>query len=114
MTLLELTRGPAGLTGPKETCDRASCGACTVLLGVTPVYACSMLAIEAQGAAIKTVEGLAPDARLTTLQQALVVKDGLQCAHPARWNRREADRRGRGRREGGHSCPPRAERISWA
>lgn len=81
VTLLELIRGPAGLTGPKEACDRASCGACTVLLGDTPVYACSMLAIEAQGAAITTVEGLAPDGRLTKLQQALVAKDGLQCGY---------------------------------
>lgn len=78
-TLLEALRSGAGLTGAKEACDRATCGACTVLVNDTPVYACSMLAIEAQGAAITTIEGLAPDGRLTALQQAFVDKDGLQC-----------------------------------
>jgi len=78
-TLLEALRLHAGLTGPKEACDRASCGACTVLLGDDPVYACSMLAIEAQGASITTIEGLAQSGELTKLQQAFVDKDGLQC-----------------------------------
>lgn len=78
-TLLEALRTNAGLTGAKEACDRATCGACTVLVNDTPVYACSMLAIEAQGAAITTIEGLASDGRLTALQQAFVDKDGLQC-----------------------------------
>jgi aerobic-type carbon monoxide dehydrogenase small subunit (CoxS/CutS family) len=79
VTLLEALRGNLGLTGAKEACDRATCGACTVLLNDTPVYACSMLAIEAQGAAITTIEGLARDGKLTALQQAMVEQDGLQC-----------------------------------
>lgn len=78
-TLLEVLRGPAGLTGAKESCDRATCGACTVLRDGEPVYACSLLAIEAQGTHIETIEGLAPDGRLTALQQAFVDRDGLQC-----------------------------------
>ncbi len=81
VTLLEALRGNAGLTGAKEACDRATCGACTVLVNDTPVYACSMLAIEAQGAEITTIEGLAPNGKLTALQQAFVDKDGLQCGY---------------------------------
>lgn len=81
VTLLEALRAHAGLTGAKEACDRATCGACTVLLNDTPVYACSMLAIEAQGAAITTIEGIAREGKLTALQQAMVDKDGLQCGY---------------------------------
>ena len=80
-TLLEALRVQAGLTGPKEVCDRASCGACTVLLDGEPVNACAILAIEAQDAEILTVEGLATDQKLTALQQAFVDKDGLQCGY---------------------------------
>ncbi len=80
-TLLEALRDHAGLTGAKETCDRATCGACTVLLGDLPVYACSLLAIEAQDREITTIEGLAATGELTKLQQALVDKDGLQCGY---------------------------------
>lgn len=78
-TLLEALRTQVGLTGPKEACDRAACGACTVLLGDKTVYACSLLAIEAQDQEITTIEGLAQSGELTRLQQAFVDKDGLQC-----------------------------------
>lgn len=81
VTLLEALREHAGLTGAKEGCDRASCGACTVLLDDVPVYACSLLAIEAQGAAITTIEGLSRTGELTALQQAFVDEDGLQCGY---------------------------------
>jgi xanthine dehydrogenase YagT iron-sulfur-binding subunit len=81
VTLLEALRDHAGLTGTKETCDRATCGACTVLLDGMPVYSCSVLAIEAQGAEITTIEGLAKSGELTKLQQALVAHDGLQCGY---------------------------------
>lgn len=81
VTLLEALRTHAGLTGTKESCDRATCGACTVLLDDVPVYACSMLAIEAQGAEITTIEGLAKTGELTQLQQAFVDQDGLQCGY---------------------------------
>jgi aerobic-type carbon monoxide dehydrogenase small subunit (CoxS/CutS family) len=81
VTLLDVLRDHAGLTGAKATCDRATCGACTVLLGDLPVYACSLLAIEAQGAEITTIEGLVKSGELTKLQQAFVDKDGLQCGY---------------------------------
>lgn len=81
VTLLEALRDYAGLTGAKEGCDRATCGACTVLLDDAPVYACSVLAIDAQDAAITTVEGLGRTGALTKLQQYLVEKDGLQCGY---------------------------------
>jgi len=79
VTLLEALRLHAGLTGTKESCDRATCGACTVLFNGDPVYACSMLAIEAQGAEIETIEGLTKSGELTRLQRAFVDQDGLQC-----------------------------------
>lgn len=81
VTLLEALRTHAGLTGAKEACDRATCGACTVLLDNLPVYACSILAIEAQGAEITTIEGLAKSGELTALQQAFVDQDGMQCGY---------------------------------
>ncbi len=79
-TLLEAIRLHAGLTGPKEACDRGACGACTVLLDGVPVYACMMLAIEADGRAITTVEGLSRGAP-TPVQKAIVEADGLQCGY---------------------------------
>lgn len=81
VTLLEALRDHAGLTGAKEVCDRAACGACTVLLDDKPVYACSLLAIEAQGHAITTVEGLAKGGKLSQVQQAFVDEDGLMCGY---------------------------------
>jgi len=81
VTLLEALRDHAGLTGAKEVCDRAACGACTVLLDNKPVYACSLLAIEAQGREISTVEGLASDGRLSKVQAAFVDQDGLMCGY---------------------------------
>ena len=81
VTLLEALRDHSNLTGAKEVCDRASCGACTVLLGDKPVYACSMLAIEAQGQPITTVEGLAPDGELSKVQEAFIDKDALMCGY---------------------------------
>lgn len=80
VTLLEALRIHAGLTGPKEVCERATCGACTVLLDGVPVYACMMLAIEAQGREIISVEGISK-AGLTAIQQAMVEHDGLQCGY---------------------------------
>jgi xanthine dehydrogenase YagT iron-sulfur-binding subunit len=81
VTLLEALRIHAGVTGPKEVCERATCGACTVLLDGVPVYACMILAIEAQGREITTVEGISKAGRLTPLQQAIVAHDGLQCGY---------------------------------
>jgi aerobic-type carbon monoxide dehydrogenase small subunit (CoxS/CutS family) len=81
VTLLDALRNYSSYTGPKEGCDRAACGACTVLLDDQPVYACQKLAIEAQGSEITTVEGLAKDGQLTKVQQAFVAKDALQCGY---------------------------------
>lgn len=81
VTLLEALRNHLPLTGAKEVCDRATCGACTVLVDDTPVYACSMLAIEAQGRKVTTVEGLAQDGELTPVQQAFVDVDALMCGY---------------------------------
>lgn len=79
VTLLEALRHEFDLTGAKRVCDRGTCGACTVLLDGKAVYACSVLAIEAQGHAITTVEGLAPAGSLHPIQQAFVDNDALQC-----------------------------------
>jgi xanthine dehydrogenase YagT iron-sulfur-binding subunit len=78
-TLLEVLRGPLGLTGAKPACERGECGACTVLVGGVPRYACMMLAVEAEGADITTVEGLLEGETLGPVQQAFVEKDGFQC-----------------------------------
>lgn len=81
VTLLDALRNYSSLTGAKEGCDRASCGACTVLVDGAPVYSCQKLAIEAQGQVITTVEGLASDGELSPVQKAFVEKDALQCGY---------------------------------
>ncbi len=79
VTLLDAMRDRLAITGAKRVCDRAECGACTVLLNGKTVYACSILAIEAQGKAITTVESIAKDGGLHPIQQAFVDNDGSQC-----------------------------------
>lgn len=81
VTLLDALRNYSSLTGAKEGCDRASCGACTVMMDDVPVYSCQKLAIEAQGHEITTVEGLAKDGKLTKVQQAFLEKDALMCGY---------------------------------
>lgn len=78
-TLADLLRDGIGLTGAKIGCDRSECGACTVLMNGAPVYSCSQLAVWADGAEIRTVEGLAQNGRLTPLQQAFVDNNAPQC-----------------------------------
>ena len=78
-TLLDLLRDHQGLTGAKRVCDRGSCGACTVLLDGRTVDSCSMLAIDAVGKEITTVEGIGTPENLSDLQQAFIEKDALQC-----------------------------------
>ena len=78
--LVDLLRGPLGLTGTHQGCDTAQCGCCTVLLDGFSVKACSMLAVQAQGRSVTTVEGLAAaDGRLHPVQEAFVACHGLQC-----------------------------------
>lgn len=79
VTLLDVLRDQFQLTGAKRVCDRGACGACTVLMDEKPVYACGVLAIEAQGKTITTVEGITQGDKLHPIQQAIVDNDGLQC-----------------------------------
>ncbi len=80
VTLLDALRTRCGTTGPKEVCDRGSCGACTVLLEGVPVVSCMVLAVEAAGRAITTTEGLCgPDGKPHPLHDAFVRRDALQC-----------------------------------
>jgi aerobic-type carbon monoxide dehydrogenase small subunit (CoxS/CutS family) len=78
-TLLHLLREVMDLTGAKTGCDRGECGACTVLLNGAPVYSCMLLALQAQGAAVTTVEGLGTPEHLNPVQEAFVQEDGAQC-----------------------------------
>jgi len=79
VTLLDALRDSFEITGAKRVCDRGECGSCTVLLDGKAVYACAVLAIEAQGKAITTVESLMQGGELHPLQQAFVDNDGSQC-----------------------------------
>ena len=79
VTLLEALRDHLDLTGAKRVCDRTSCGACTVIMDGAPVYSCSVLAIEAQGKTIQTVESLASGDQLHPVQAAFVESDAQQC-----------------------------------
>ena len=81
VTLLDALRNHSSLTGTKEVCDRATCGACTVLMDGQPVYSCMKLAIEAQGREITTVEGLSDGGKLTEVQRAFVECDALMCGY---------------------------------
>jgi xanthine dehydrogenase YagT iron-sulfur-binding subunit len=79
VTLLDALRDQFELTGAKRVCDRGTCGACTVLLDGKAAYSCSVLAIDAQGRQITTVEGLGEPGRLHPVQQAFVDNDAQQC-----------------------------------
>ena len=79
VTLLDALRDSLEITGAKRVCDRAECGACTVLLEGKPVYACSVLAIDAQNKPITTVESLMQGDQLHPIQQAFVDHDASQC-----------------------------------
>ena len=79
VTLLDALREQFDLTGAKRVCDRGACGACTVLLDGKPVYGCSVLAIDAQGAKITTIEALTQGDMLTPVMQAFVEHDAQQC-----------------------------------
>jgi len=78
-TLLDALRDHLGLTGAHAGCEHGVCGACTVLVGGRPVRSCLMFAVQAEGAEIRTVEGLADGDRLHPLQQAFWDHHGLQC-----------------------------------
>ena len=77
--LVDLLRGPLALTGTHVGCDTGQCGACTVLLDGDAVKSCSLLALQAQGRAVTTVEGLAQGGTLHPVQEAFIACHGLQC-----------------------------------
>ncbi len=79
VTLLDAMRDRLAITGAKRVCDRAECGACTVLMDGKPVYSCSLLAIEVQGKAVTTVESISQGGALHPIQQAFVDNDASQC-----------------------------------
>ena len=78
-TLLDAIRDDCGLTGTHMGCEHGVCGACTVLVDNEPVRACLMFAVQAQGAAIRTVEGLAAGDVFTPVQEAFIARHGVQC-----------------------------------
>jgi carbon-monoxide dehydrogenase small subunit len=78
-TLLDVLRDDIGLTGTKECCVVGECGACTVIVDGRSVNSCLMLAAEADGCEVLTVEGLAPSGRLDALQQSFLDTGAAQC-----------------------------------
>ncbi|HWP30493.1 MAG TPA: (2Fe-2S)-binding protein [Fimbriimonadales bacterium] len=79
VTLLDALRERLHLTGAKKICDRGNCGGCTVFVNDKPVYACLMLAVDAQGKKITTVEALGTPDKLHPLQKEFVERDALMC-----------------------------------
>jgi len=79
VTVLDAMRDRLDKTGMKRVCDRGTCGACTALVDGRTAYTCSMLAIEAQGKEIRTIEGLSQGTALHPVQQALIEHDGTMC-----------------------------------
>lgn len=80
-TLLDVIRYKLELTGTKKGCDTGQCGSCTVLLDGKPVNSCLILAIEARGKEILTVEGLAKNGQLHPLQEAFIQEGAVQCGY---------------------------------
>lgn len=79
-TLAQMLRGPqVNLTGTKQGCETGDCGACTVLLDGKPVNSCLVLAVQAQGQQVTTIEGLSQNGKLHPIQQAFVEEGAIQC-----------------------------------
>ena len=79
VTLIDALRNQLDHTGAKKVCDRATCGACTVIVDGDTAYSCTMLAIEAQGRRIQTVEGISTEDTMHAVQQYFVEHDAQQC-----------------------------------
>lgn len=79
VTLIDALRNQLDYTGAKKVCDRATCGACTVMLDGSPVYACTTFAIEAQGRRIETIEGISSGDKMHPVQEYFVEHDAQQC-----------------------------------
>ena len=81
MTLAEFLREKLDLTGTKVGCNRTECGSCTVLLDGNPVCSCTVLAVEASGKKVMTIEGVSEGKSLHPLQEAFIEHDALQCGY---------------------------------
>lgn len=81
VTLIDAMRNYLDLTGAKRVCDRATCGACTVIMAGKTVYSCTVLAIDAQGKNIETIEGLATGSNLHPVSKAFWDNDAQQCGY---------------------------------
>jgi xanthine dehydrogenase YagT iron-sulfur-binding subunit len=79
VTLLDLLRERLNLTGTKKGCDRGQCGACTVIVDGRRINSCLALALSYDGSNVLTIEGLARNGRLHSVQEAFIAHDGLQC-----------------------------------
>lgn len=79
VTLLDFIREELKLKGTKKSCDNGECGACTVIMNDELVYSCHVLAVQANGAKIVTIEGIATDAKLHPIQEALMDVGAIQC-----------------------------------
>lgn len=79
VTLLDALRQELNITGAKRVCDRGTCGACTILMDGKAVYACSILAIDAQGCRIETIESMAAGGTLHPIMKSFVKHDAQQC-----------------------------------
>lgn len=81
VTLLDALRNRLDMTGAKRVCDRGTCGACTMIVSGKVVYSCSVLAVDAVGKPIQTIEGLAPEGQLHPVSKAFVNHDAQQCGY---------------------------------
>src|SRR5881296_920426 len=79
LLLVHFLRDTLGLTGTKIGCDTSQCGSCTVSLDGVAIKSCTCLAAQADGGAVTTIEGFAPDGQLDPIQEAFWAKHGLQC-----------------------------------